>query len=209
MRSPICRRNFDVLSPRSAANTFEPALRLTVARAASALMLSLALAACGGGGPSLVAKSMPAGGNFTGVYFSPQYGEMNLIQNGSAVVGEYKQEMRSGKIQGEVSGDLLKFEWTEKKAMVSNRAQEARGHGYFRYVIDSANGDHVLKGEWGLGDSTTGGGPWNGYKAKNKEPHLSHESSGGDSTSSDEGDSSESSGSSGSSGDDSSGDDLF
>jgi hypothetical protein len=209
MRSPIRRRtDLDALYTCSARSAQEPCQRLTVARVASALALSLALVACGGGGPSVVAKSMPAGGNFSGVYFSPQYGEMNLIQNGSAVVGEYKQEMRSGKIQGEATGDLLKFEWNEKKAMVSNRAQEARGHGYFRYVVDSSNGDHVLKGEWGLGDDSTGGGPWNAYKAKNKEPHLSNESSssGGDSSSSDE---SETPDSSGSSGDDSSGDDLF
>jgi hypothetical protein len=160
---------------------------------AATLLLSLAGVACGGGGPELVAKSMPTGGNFTGVYFSPQYGEMNLVQNGSAVIGEYKQEMRSGKIQGEATGDLMRFEWVEKKAMVSNRAQEARGHGYFRYEVDKANGDHVLKGEWGLGDAATGGGPWNGYKAKGKEPHLSNETSGGEKSSGDEGsDSSES-----------------
>jgi hypothetical protein len=137
--------------------------------------------ACGSSAPVITAGAMPDGGNFTGVYFSPQYGEMNVVQNGNAVVGEYKQEMRSGKIQGEVSGDLLKFEWTEHKAMVKNRAQETRGHGYFRYVVDKANGDHILKGEWGLGESMLGGGPWNAYKAKNKEPHLSQESSGGES----------------------------
>jgi hypothetical protein len=112
---------------------------------------------------------------------------MNVVQNGSAVIGEYKQEMRSGKIQGEASGDLLKFEWVEHKAMVSNRAQETRGHGYFRYVVDPANGDHILKGEWGLGDSMLGGGPWNAYKAKNKEPHLTQTTSGGDSEQSEEG----------------------
>lgn len=148
---------------------------------AIAALHAVALTACGGGGPQIVAGSMPAGGSFTGVYYSPQYGEMNMIQNGSAVIGEYKQEMREGKIQGEASGDLLKFEWTERKAMVSNRAQETRGHGYFRYVIDKGNGDHVLQGEWGLGDSMTGGGPWNAVKSKRKEPHLSHETSGGDS----------------------------
>jgi hypothetical protein len=183
--------------------------RRAVSRTAG-LILCLAVSACGGGGPDIVAKSMPAGGSFTGVYFSPQYGEMNLIQNGSAVIGEYKQEMRSGKIQGEASGDVLRFEWVERKAMVSNRAQEARGHGYFRYIVDKANGDHVLKGEWGLGDSATGGGPWNGYKAKNKEPHLSNETSGGEGKSSGESDSSESGGDSESGGStDSSGDDLF
>lgn len=147
-----------------------------------------AVVGCGASTPEINAGKMPEGGNFSGVYFSPQYGEMNLIQNGNAVVGEYKHEMRSGKLQGEVDGDLLHFTWTEAKAMVSNRAQQSKGKGYFRYVVDASNGDHVLKGEWGLGDNEVGGGPWNGYKAKNKQPRLSTEdsSSGGEST--DEGD---------------------
>jgi hypothetical protein len=183
MRSPTQRRpDLDASTSRS-----------LVLGLAVTLLLSLAGVACGGGAPEIVAKSMPAGGNFTGVYFSPQYGEMNLVQNGSAVIGEYKQEMRSGKIQGEATGDLMRFEWVEHKAMVSNRAQEARGHGYFRYEIDKANGDNILKGEWGLGDAATGGGPWNAYKAKGKEPHLSNETSGGEKKSEEEGsDSSES-----------------
>jgi hypothetical protein len=168
-----------------------------------AVIASLLLA-CGSGKPEIVAGNMPAGGTFTGVYHSPQYGEMNLIQNGNNVVGEFKQEMRSGKIQGEISGDLLHFEWVEKKAMVSNRAQQSRGHGYFRYEIDKANGDNVLKGEWGLGDSESGGGPWNAYKSKGKEPHLTEATSGGDKSDSDEGSSAPSK-----SGGDESGDDLF
>jgi hypothetical protein len=160
----------------------------------SSMLLSSLVAGCGSSEPEIKAGKMPDGGDFSGVYFSPQYGEMNMIQNGNAVVGEYKHEMRFGKIQGEVQGDLMRFEWTEEKAMVSNRAQESKGRGYFRYVVDPANGDHLLKGEWGLGSKETGGGPWNGYKAKNKEPKLSsesEESSGGesqDSDSSDEGD---------------------
>ena len=166
------------------------ARRLTLSLAASVL-LALGATACGSKPPEIVAGKMPEGGNFTGVYFSPQYGEMNMIQNGSAVIGEYKQEMRTGKIQGEASGDLMKFEWVERKSLVSNRAQETRGRGYFRYVVDPANGDHILKGEWGLGDAQLGGGPWNAYKAKNKEPKLSLETSGGESDGdSDSGDSS-------------------
>lgn len=150
-------------------------------------LFALSAGACGSKPPEIVAGKMPEGGNFSGVYFSPQYGEMNMVQNGGAVIGEYKQEMRTGKIQGEASGDLMKFEWIERKALVSNRAQETRGHGYFRYVVDPANGDHILKGEWGLGDSMLGGGPWNAYKAKGKEPKLSQETSGGDSSGGSEG----------------------
>lgn len=158
----------------------------------AALLMGLAsqMLACGSGQPKIVAGPMPEGGSFTGVYFSPQYGQMDMVQNGSAVIGEYKQDERTGKIQGEVSGDLMRFEWVEHKAMVANRSNEARGHGYFRYQVDKANGDHVLTGEWGLGDSETGGGPWRAVKSKRKVPHLSTESgessSGGESNSSDE-----------------------
>jgi hypothetical protein len=180
-------------------------LRVSWLRAGLPALCAWAALGCGSSAPVIVAGTMPDGGTFTGVYFSPQYGEMNVMQNGSAVIGEYKQEMRSGKIQGEVSGDLLKFEWTEHKAMVSNRAQETRGHGYFRYVVDKSNGDNILKGEWGLGDAMTGGGPWNAYKQKGKEPHLSHAAtSGGDSEDSKEDQGADSKGD-----DESSSDDLF
>jgi hypothetical protein len=170
----MCDKDRGLVAPVNALRGARTALWLS---AGAALVLSAA--ACGKKPPEIVAGKMPEGGAFTGVYHSPQYGEMNMIQNGSAVIGEYKQEMRTGKIQGEASGDLMKFEWIEKKALVSNRAQESRGHGYFRYVVDPANGDHLLKGEWGLGDAQLGGGPWNAYKAKNKEPKLSQETTGG------------------------------
>jgi hypothetical protein len=162
----------------------------------SAFGLGLAvvlLTACGGGGTQLTVGSMPEGGSFTGVYFSPQYGEMHMVQNGNAVVGKYKKDERSGDIQGEVEGDVMRFEWVEYKAMVSNRPQESRGRGYFRYMVDPASGDHVIKGRWGLGDEDTTGGEWNAYKSKTREPDVEGfgggESSGGEST--DEGDSSE------------------
>jgi hypothetical protein len=149
-----------------------------VTRASVCFAVIAVLMGCGGSGASVSAGPMPEGGSFSGVYFSPQYGEMNFIQNGSALVGEYKQDERAGKIQGEVDGDLLKFEWVERKAMVSNRPQETRGRGYFRYMVDASNGEHLIKGRWGVGDDDTGGGEWNAYKSKKREPHLSSESSG-------------------------------
>jgi len=142
---------------------------------------AVVLVACGGGTASIKPGEMPQGGNYTGVYFSPQYGEMHLIQNGNAVHGEFKKDERSGKLAGELDGDVLYFEWTEYKAMVSNRPTETRGHGYFRYEIDPSNGDHVLKGRWGLGDDDDSGGEWNAYKAKNREPQVGFASGGGDS----------------------------
>lgn len=155
------------------------------------LVLCVLTAACGSSSTSgVTAGPMPAEGNFTGVYFSPQYGEMHLVQNGNAVVGKYKKDERSGTIQGEADGDLLRFEWKELKAMVSNRPQESTGHGYFKYLVDPANGDHVLKGQWGLGDSDMNGGEWNAYKSRKLEPDLDKfgdsPSSGGEDTGDDD-----------------------
>ena len=140
----------------------------------SAFGLGLAvlfLTACGGSGTTnLQVGTMPDGGSFQGVYFSPQYGEMHMVQNGNAVVGKFKKDERTGNIQGEVEGDVMRFEWVEYKAMVSNRPTESRGHGYFRYMIDPSSGDHVVKGRWGLGEDDTLGGEWNAYKSKTREP---------------------------------------
>ena len=183
------------------------------------LVACLFVAACGGSAQMADVKAgpMPAEGNFTGVYFSPQYGEMHLVQNGSAVVGKYKKDEREGSLQGEAEGDLMRFEWKEQKAMVSNRPQETIGHGYFRYMVDPANGDHVLKGRWGLADSDMDGGEWNAYKSRKLEPDLEKfgggESSGGESTSDDSsggdegGDTGDSSG--GDEGSEEEGDDIF
>lgn len=138
--------------------------------------------ACGGGGANIPSgTTMPDGGTYTGVYHSPQYGEMHLIEDNGLVHGRYELDERRGTIQGELDGNVLHFEWVERKAMVSNRPTETVGHGYFQYMIDPSNGDHILKGRWGLGDDATGGGEWNAYKMKNREPSVGSESSGGDS----------------------------
>jgi len=126
---------------------------------------------------------MPEGGTFTGVYHSPQYGEMQLVQTGDQVVGEYTKDEREGRINGTAEGNVLHFDWTESRKLVANRPTVTKGKGYFQYIVDAANDDHVLKGEWGLGDDETGGGPWNAWKSKSSKPHLSSESesSGGES----------------------------
>jgi hypothetical protein len=104
---------------------------------------------------------------------------------------------------------------------VSNRPQSTRGHGYFRYMVDPASGDHVLKGRWGLGDDDTDGGEWNAYKSKTREPDLDSlgggGSSGGESSGdsdegssdSDEGSSSDDTGSESSGSEDEDEDDIF
>ncbi len=120
---------------------------------------------------------MPSNGTFTGVWFSPQYGRMDLMQQGASVVGEYTKDERHGRLQGYAKGDVLRFEWHERREMIVGRPIETRGRGYFRYVVD-ADGDHKLVGEWGHDDDEIGGGPWNGVKSKKLKPKLTTDGNG-------------------------------
>ena len=117
--------------------------------------------------PAVVPHPMPAGCSFTGVYDSPQYGELHLVQTGESVYGRYQREGRWGQIDGELDGHVLRFEWTENDT-AGRRLASGRGH--FQYLVDPANGDHVLKGGWGLDDDESGG-EWNAYELTGREPH--------------------------------------
>lgn len=138
------------------------------------LFLALLLTACGASGPkraTVTPASMPPGGSFTGVFFSPQYGEMQMVQTGASIVGEYHKDERKGRIQGTAQGNLLRFEWSERKERIVGRPTESRGRGYFQLLIDS-NGDQVLQGEWGTDLNEVGGGPWRAVKSRSRQPQL-------------------------------------
>ena len=161
---------------------------ISTLRIAAIINLLLTALACGGGRSATVIQGpMPKGGTFTGVYHSPQYGEMHMVQTGDQVIGEYSKDERTGKVNGTADGNVLRFEWVETRRLVSNKPTVMKGRGYFQYMVDAANDDHVLKGEWGHGDDETGGGPWNAWKSKRSQPELSPEllgdsdSSGGES----------------------------
>lgn len=139
----------------------------------------LALAGCGGGGgarASVEIGTMPPGGTFTGVWFSPQYGEMHMRQTGTQVIGEYTKDERRGTIQGTVQGNVMRFEWRERRELVPGRPSETRGRGYWRFVVGQ-DGRNNLLGEWGPGTDEIGGGPWNAYMLRNRRPRLSTDAS--------------------------------
>ena len=121
------------------------------------------------------AGPMPRGGSFTGVWFSPQYGRLDMRQEGQSVIGEYAKDERTGRIQGIARGRVMRFQWTEKRELVSGMPRKTTGRGYFEYILDS-DGDHKLRGEWGHDRAETGGGPWNAVKSKKSLPRLSFDS---------------------------------
>lgn len=150
-----------------------------MSNARSLLLSSLAtvalslIAGCGGAGRANISPgAMPGGETFTGVWHSPQYGEMQLVQTGNSVVGEYVHDERRGRIQGSATGDLLRFEWSESRELVSGRPNTTRGRGYFRFQVGEDN-DRYLVGEWGHDANETGGGPWRAVRDRRRRPSLS------------------------------------
>ncbi|MBW2225570.1 MAG: hypothetical protein JRF54_15530 [Deltaproteobacteria bacterium] len=134
---------------------------------ALALLLGVILG-CGGAqkpkpGP------LPEGASFYGVWQSPQYGNMHLCQSGKQVIGDYVKHERAGRIQGDVDGDLLVFQWEDRRELVSGKPQIRRGRAYFRIEIGE-DGDTYVKGEWGMDEDLSGGGPWNAVKLRRGEP---------------------------------------
>jgi hypothetical protein len=124
-------------------------------------------------------RPMPSGGSFTGVYNSPQYGRMEMQQQGAQVVGAYMKDERRGSIQGTASGNVLRFEWSERRELISGRPNMTRGRGYFQYIVD-ANGEHVIIGEWGHDDNEQGGGPWRAVKSRRTDWQLLGDNTGGE-----------------------------
>lgn len=130
---------------------------------------ALALAGCGPKTAHIDIGRMPEGGTFHGVWASPQYGRMHLCMSNNTVVGEYTQDERLGMIQGRVTGDVLRFEWSEERELVVGRPTTTHGHGYFRLVVGE-DGNQYLRGEWGLDDDEIGGGEWNAVKLGRERP---------------------------------------
>ncbi|MCB9593468.1 MAG: hypothetical protein H6719_12110 [Sandaracinaceae bacterium] len=139
--------------------------------------IAVVIAGCGGGGTNIPEGPMPAGGSYTGVWHSPQYGRMELVQTGQQVVGTYEKDERTGRIQGTLHGNVLRFEWSEQREMVAGRAVTTRGRGYFRYEIGQ-DSDHYIRGEWGVDDNTTGGGEWNAVRDRRARPSQNAGSTG-------------------------------
>lgn len=134
-----------------------------------ALACLLGLMAGCGGSQKPTAGRLPQGATFYGVWQSPQYGNMHLCQSGDQIVGDYVKNERQGRIQGQIEGDLLIFQWEDRRELVQGKPQIRRGKGYFHIDIGE-DGDQYLRGEWGMDDALSGGGPWNAVKLRRGEP---------------------------------------
>lgn len=161
-----------------------------ISRTASSALLGLALtfsvAACGPeAAPPKVAKvspgSMPDGGSWTGVYYSPLFGSLHLVGEGKLVQGKWLRPLKGrwGKLQGNADGNLLRFDWSEHTDGLVGPNAKKSGKGYFVYSRpEGANVDDQIKGSIGRGKDEVGV-EWRAIKQRNVKPDLKSIGGGG------------------------------
>lgn len=122
--------------------------------------------------PNLRAGEMPVGAEWKGVYFSPTYGNLHLIEDGDGITGRWRTAGGEawGELTGKVKGDLLRYEWTEHKIGLVGPSSTSTGHGYFKYFRPENGDSDEIRGEWGLHDTETGN-PWTATKQRNVQPN--------------------------------------
>ena len=145
---------------------------------ACSLMMPLAgTVGCGGGGakaPIFKPGEMPEGATWRGVYYSPIYGNLHLVEDGGDMKGAWRTVAGDawGELTGKAEGNLLRFEWVEHRIGMVGPSADRSGHGYFRYVrkrTETTKDPDEIQGEWGLGEKETGNA-WKATRQTNLEP---------------------------------------
>jgi hypothetical protein len=117
---------------------------------------------------------MPEGGSWTGVFFNSQFGMLHMQETSEKIVGKWKTAEGSawGELNGEVHGNVVRFEWTEHKIGLVGPSATSHGKGFFVYKRPTGeNVDDALDGEWGLNNAETGN-KWDCVKQRNMKPDL-------------------------------------
>lgn len=128
--------------------------------------------------------AMPAGQSFTGVYRSPQIGDIEMVQTGDSIVGQYEYDRGSchvrAHIEGNVSGNLMRFNWREDHRPCG-RIQPVIGRAYFLYHLEETDGvaRGRLFGRWGYQEDDHSGGPWTAFKQMGRQPTMQQDSDAG------------------------------
>jgi len=143
-----------------------------------AVLAPLALTALACGGSSNAPKlahikpgDMPENGDWSGVYFSPLYGYLHLVSEGENVHGAWRTASgeKWGEVHGSATGNVFRFEWTERVIGLVGPSSSRTGKGYFVYSIPKEGEAHEIKGEIGLGPDEKGEA-WNAVKQTNMKP---------------------------------------
>ena len=118
--------------------------------------------------------TMPSGGDWTGVYYSPLFGNLHMVAEGSLVNGRWVRPVKGrwGKLQGNADGNVLRFDWTEYTDGLVGPNSKHAGKGYFVYTRpEGENVDDVIEGSIGRGSDEVGI-DWKAIKQRNVKPNL-------------------------------------
>ncbi len=152
-------------------------MRRILVLALSGLLIMPLATACNksGKGPktaNVTAGEMPIGGEWTGVYYDPYYGNLHLIAEGDMISGKWRKDAGDswGELSGTVDGNLLRYDWVEHKIGMIGASAEVKGKGYFLYKeAENPNDPDVIQGERGIGEDEVGS-EWKGIKQANVVP---------------------------------------
>ena len=155
------------------------ALVSALAMTFSVMSVSALIGGCGNSKPtaktaSVKAGEMPADGSWTGVFYSPLFGNLHLIAQGDKVRGKWQRPRKGqwGELNGELDGDLLRFSYSEYVDGLVGPNSKKSGRGYFKYSRPPGeNVDDRLAGEVGRGENEVGT-PWSAIKQRNVKPDL-------------------------------------
>lgn len=142
-----------------------------------ALPLALSTTGCGSTptGPKVANVKpgpMPDGHEWEGVYYSQHYGELHLQADSDSANGTWKTPMGAfGELHGKIEGNLLRYEWKERRIGAVGADAVKEGKGYFVYLVPREGEAPEIHGEWGLGQDEAGH-TWEAVKQKNKKPDL-------------------------------------
>ena len=109
------------------------------------------------GGPS--APAQPAGCTFAGEW-SSDWGEMNMVQNGSSVSGTYTFD--DGRVTGTVSGKTLTGTWSENADENAYLPPDNAGDVQLN-LSDDCNS---IEGAWRYGSEGEMSGGWSGERIR-------------------------------------------
>lgn len=101
--------------------------------------------------------------NLNGSWNSPEWGEMELVQNGNIITGYYTHD--EGQIKGIIRKDRMEFQWwelVEKGQAYQSAALRQRGDGYF--VISDDGTESKINGVWRYEGDTDWSGKWTAVK---------------------------------------------
>ncbi len=84
---------------------------------------------------SVTPTDMPEGAEWNGVYYDVTYGYFHIVQEAKVINGKWQRPKKDkwGELHGEVTGNVVKFTWTEYTIGSIGANAEKKGKGYLVY----------------------------------------------------------------------------